>query len=80
MNIHTLLDSVKSLSQVVGTVIPGAGLISKGVEIGEKVLGIIDDLKEDVPLERQGEMKEARDRLSTIVKQKARNTSDRLRG
>lgn len=80
MNIKSLIDGVISLANMASTVIPGAGLVAKGAQIGEKIIGIIDDLKEHADPAQQPQMQEARAKLAEVVKAKAAATSARLRG
>ena len=80
MDIRDLLDRAEALALAAADVIPGAGLVGNAIEIGEKILDVIDALKEDVTPEMQPEMQEARAKLAESVKAKAAATSARLRG
>ena len=80
MDIRSLVDGVVKVADLASNFIPGAGLVGKGVEIGTKIIGIIDELGDDIPLDQQDEVKAARKTLSDAVKAKAKATSDRLRG
>lgn len=80
-DLRSLIHAVGNLADMASAVIPGAGLVSKGADIGEKIIGIIDDLKAEAPeLSQQAELQARRNKLSTAVKAKAAATSDRLRG
>ncbi len=80
MDIRSLIDGVVKVADMASNFIPGAGLVGKGVEIGTKIIGIIDDLGDDIPIDKQAEVQEARATLAATVKAKAVATSSRLRG
>jgi hypothetical protein len=44
MNIRSLIDSVINVAHIASSVIPGAGLVAEGAQIGEKIIDIIDGL------------------------------------
>ena len=75
-----LINSVIALADKAAGLVPGAGVISQGVSIAQKVIAIIDDLREDASVDQQGELQLARKKLSDAVKAKAAATADRLRG
>ena len=78
MDIKSLISGVLSVAKMAGNVIPGLGA---GAALGEKIIGIIDDLSDQAPDARtQQEMQVARKALSTAVEAKAKATSARLRG
>lgn len=80
MDMRSLIDGVVKVANMASAIIPGAGLVGKGAEIGGKIIDIIDGLKEHADPSQQAEMQAARATLSAAVKAKAKSTSDRLRG
>ncbi len=80
MDLRALVDGVVKVANLASGLIPGAGFVGKGVEIGTKIIGIIDELGDDIPLDQQDEARAARAALSDAVKAKAAATSARLRG
>jgi hypothetical protein len=80
MNIRSLIDSVINVAHVASSVIPGAGLVAEGAQIGEKIIDIIDGLTAHAEPDQQPAMQEARTKLAEAVKAKAAATSARLRG
>lgn len=80
-DIRSLIHAVGDLADMASNVIPGAGLVAKGADIGEKIVGIIDDLTAEAPeLAQQAELQDRRRKLTDAVKAKAAATSSRLRG
>lgn len=80
MDIRSTIDKALALADTVADYIPGGELVDKGVAIGKKVLEIIDDLGEDIPLDKQEEVQATRAKLAEAVAAKADRVSDRLRG
>ena len=80
MDIRSLIDGITKVANIAATVIPGAGLVGKGAEIGGKILDVIDGLQEHATPDQQPAMQAARAKLAEAVKAKAKSTSDRLRG
>lgn len=80
MNIKDLIDGVIKVANLASNVIPGAGLVAQGGAIGEKIIGIIDDLQQHADPSQQAEMQAERAKLADAVKAHAASTSDRLRG
>jgi hypothetical protein len=77
-DIKKLIESALSMAKMAAPLIP---VLGSGVAIGEKIMGIIDDLSDDVPDARTQEaMQKDRAMLAEAVKAKAAATSDRLRG
>ena len=72
-----LIDSALSLAKAASPLIPALGA---GAALGEKIIGIIDDLGDDIPQDKQAEAQAARAELAAKVKAKAAATSARLRG
>lgn len=79
-SIRDLIDGVIKVAHVASSVIPGAGLVEQGAEIGGKIVDIIDGLTAHAEPDQQAAMQEARKQLSDVVKAKAAATSSRLRG
>lgn len=80
MNFEMLLADIARLANTASAVIPGAGLVGSAAGIGSKIIDLIDTVTAHAPPQSQAQLKEARDRLSTIVKAHARATSTDLRG
>lgn len=80
MDISALVGKVTGVATSLASMIPGMNIITGGVELGKKVIDIIDELGDDIPLDQQAEAQAARAALAEAVKAKAAATSDRLRG
>lgn len=80
MDISALTEKIMSMGSSLASMIPGANIVSGGIELGKKVIDIIDELGDDIPLEQQEEAQAVRAALAEAVKAKAAATSDRLRG
>lgn len=80
MNLGNLVTQVQNFAHMASGLIPGAGLADKGIAIGKKIIDIIDDIKEEVPLEQQETLQASRAQLAHAVGIKADETSARLRG
>lgn len=80
MDTQSLFNDVLRLAKTAEAVLTG-GVVANGLEVGKKVIGIIDDLTDGAPDARtQSEMQTARASLSAAVEAKAKATSARLRG
>lgn len=76
MNFKDLIDDVIKAAKTASVLIPGA---PAAIAIGEKLVGIIDDLTDKAPDTRtQTEMQEARRALAATVSAKAERTADRF--
>lgn len=74
--IQSLIDSVLNAARSATTLIP---TVSVAIGIGEKLVGIIDDLTSSAPDTRtQEEMQTARAALAAAVSAKAERTADRF--
>lgn len=80
VNLESLFNQVQTLARSASTILPGAGLVDKGIDIGKKILAVVDGLGEHIPPERQGELQATRKALAEAVGIKADKTADRLRG
>lgn len=80
MDVRKIIDQVLAVADTVADYIPKGDLVDKGVAIGRKVLGIIDDLGEEIPLDKQEEVQATRAKLADAVAAKADRVSSRLRG
>lgn len=80
MGIKDLIDGVIKVAHIASGVIPGAGMIEQGAQIGGKIIDIIDGLTAHADPSQQAEMQAARATLAEAVKAKAAATSARLRG
>lgn len=80
MDVRKVIDQVLAVADTVADYLPKGELIDKGVEIGRKVIDIIDDLGESIPLDKQEEAQAVRKKLADAVTAKAGRVSDRLRG
>ena len=76
-SISDLIDKAIELAKAAAPLVPALGA---GAEIAEKITGIIDDLGDDIPQDKQEEAQQARAKLADAVRAKAAATSDRLRG
>lgn len=91
MPISNIVDSIQSVlaaARNITAAIPGfqgiSGMIGTAeavTEIGEKMIGVIDDLTSKAPDARtQEEMQQTRAELAAAVSAKAERTADRLEG
>jgi hypothetical protein len=80
MDIRDLVNKIVAVADAASMVIPQAGLIGKGVAIGEKIIDIIDDLGDDIPLDQQAEAQAARAKIAEATKAKVAATTKRMRG
>jgi len=78
---NEIIASMVGCANKVAAFIPVAGVVGQGINLAQKIIGIIDDIgDEDATLDQQAELQAARRRLSGAVKAKASATADRLRG
>lgn len=77
MDISKLIDQAIALAKMAAPLVPALGA---GAAIAEKITGIIDDLGDDIPADKQPEAQAARAVLADAVRDKALSTSARLRG
>lgn len=77
MDTSKLIDQAIALAKMAAPLIPALGA---GAAIAEKIEGIIDDLGEEIPLDKQGEAQAARAQLAAAVKAKVAATTKRMRG
>lgn len=76
-----LIDSLIAFARAAAPMIPGGNLASGGIELGQKIVAIIDDLSDNVPEARNSaELKQARAGLIEATSAKARRTADRFDG
>lgn len=76
-----LIKNILAAARNVATVIPGLQGVGPMIAVGEKLVGIIDDLTDDAPDTRtQAEMQAARRDLAAAVSAKAERTADRFDG
>jgi hypothetical protein len=83
MNLQALIGQVTALARTAAAVIPGEQLVGSAIGIGEKIIEVIDDLKQHVPADDTAllhDMNVARGELAKAVSAKADATSSRLRG
>lgn len=76
-----LLESILAAAKVAAAVIPGAQPVGAAIVVGEKLLGIIDDMSDGVDdPASQEQMQATRAELAAAVSAKAEATADRLDG
>lgn len=80
MDIRAIIAKIADVADLASAIIPQAGLVKGGVELGEKIIDLIDSIGDDIPVDQQAEAQEARRKLAEAVKAKAAATSSRLRG
>ncbi len=81
MDLGNLISDVLAAARTATAVIPGLQGVSGAIGVGEKLVGIIDDLTDSAPDTRtQAEMQAARRDLAAAVSAKAERTADRLEG
>lgn len=80
MNIGDIVAKVLSLADTVNDYLPGAPLTQGAIDLGHKVMDLVDSIGDEIPLDKQADAQAARAALAETVKAKAKATSDRLRG
>jgi hypothetical protein len=81
MDIVSIIQNVLATARSISGAIPGLSAVSPLIGVGEKLVGIIDDLTDSAPDTRtQAEMQEVRRQLAAEVSAKAEATADRLDG
>lgn len=76
-----LIKSILAAARTAATVIPGMQGAAVAISVGEKLVGIIDDLTDGVPDPRtKEEMQRDRKALAAAISTKAENLADRLDG
>lgn len=84
MSIHSIaevIEDVLATAKKVTDAIPGLSSISPLIGVGEKFIGIIDDLTDSAPDNRtQQEMQQTRKELAAAVSARANALADRLDG
>ena len=79
MDIKDLIGGVLKAADVATKIIPGLQGFNPIVGVGQKLLGIIDDLTDSAPDPRtQEQMQTARKALAAAVSAKAERTADRF--
>lgn len=79
MDIGNLIGDVLKAAKTAATVIPGLQGVAGIIGVGEKLVGIIDDLTDQAPDARtQAEMQATRKVLAAAVTEKAHRTADRF--
>ncbi len=77
-DISVLIARVLAAAKTAATVIPGLQGVAGAIGIGEKLVGLIDDLAPHADVRTQAEMQTARKELAAIVSAKAERTADRF--
>lgn len=76
-----LIQGVLALAKTASAIIPGMQGVGAAIAVGEKLVGIIDDLTDHAPDTRtQAEMQAQRRILAAAVSAKAERTADRFDG
>lgn len=76
-----LIQGILAAARTAATVIPGMQAAAAAITVGEKLVGIIDDLTNAAPDARtQQEMQATRKVLAAAVSAKAERTADRFDG
>lgn len=76
-----LIKSILAAARTAATVIPGMQGAAVAISVGEKLVGIIDDLTDGEPDPRtKEEMQRDRKALAAAISAKAENLADRLDG
>lgn len=79
-DIHRLLNTVLATADAVNEYLPGAPVSQLGIDLGKKVLGMLDDLKPHIPLDQQASAQARRRILAAAVETKAHDEARKLRG
>lgn len=79
-DLQRLLQNALNLADAVNELLPLPGVSQGIIEIGRKTVGILDDLKEEIPLDQQADAQARRKRLAESVEAKAKAESRKLRG
>lgn len=78
-DISSLIANVLATARIASSIIPGLKGVGAAIGVGEKLIGIIDDLTGHAPDTRtQSEMQAARKALAAAVSAKAERTADRF--
>lgn len=77
MDIGNLVRDILTVARTAAAVIPGA---PGAIAIGEKVLGLLDDVSDHIPLEEQDAAVLTRAELARVVGAKAKKTAARFQG
>lgn len=80
MDWQNVTGQLLKLADTVSDIIPQASTVKGVVELGEKVIDIIDDFSSKAPRDSQEVLQQRRARLSATVKAHAARTSAELRG
>lgn len=76
-----LIRNILAAAKTASAIIPGMQGVGVALTVGEKLVGIIDDLMDDAPDTRtQAEMQAERKTLAAAVSAKAERTADRFDG
>jgi hypothetical protein len=79
MDLNNLINSVVAAAKAAAAIIPGGQGAALAIGVGEKLVGVIDDLFDSAPDTRtQAEMQAARKELAAAVSAKAERTADRF--
>lgn len=76
-----LIANILAAAKTAAAIIPGLQGVGVAIGVGEKLIGILDDLTSEAPDTRtQAEMQAARRELAAAVSAKAERTADRFDG
>ena len=80
MDIKAIVNKVLSLADTVNDYLPAAPITQGAIDLGHKVVDLVDSIGDDIPLDQQAAAQATRAELAAAVKAKAAATSSRLRG
>lgn len=81
MDLSSLIPNILAAAKTAAAIIPGMQGAGAAIAIGEKLVGLIDDLTDHAPDTRtQAEMQQQRRILAAAVSAKAERTADRFEG
>lgn len=80
-DISGLVSKLASFAKAAAPLIPGGALVSGGIDLGAKIVDLVDDFTSAVPEARNSaELRAARQELINSVTAKANKTADRFDG
>jgi hypothetical protein len=75
-----IMNSLLATADAVNDYLPAAGMSQLGIDLGKKLIGMIDDVKPHIPLDQQGQAQARRAALAAKVATKVADEARKLRG
>jgi hypothetical protein len=79
-DVKSILDRIGELAKLAAPLIPGGALVSGGIDLGEKILDLVNGADQHPEAATSAELRAGRQALIDAVTAKANKTADRFDG